>query len=126
MSEAEARKFHSENDSIRITHKGKSYFVGAGHFQFVAPKEVLQSVLPLPAGRPMGRVRLLDEAIDAAGYLRLSLNEWTVHHMGDSLDDEDQPSASKKAGTRKNPLLGLFRPLLQWLYNKIFRLLYRS
>ena len=82
--EEKARAFYEANPAWRIRKAEKSYFVGAGHFQFASRKSVLQELLPIPAERPMGRVRLLDEAMNEKGYLRLSLPDWYVHHMGNT------------------------------------------
>jgi hypothetical protein len=100
------------------------FFVGAGHFQFVARKSVLQEVLPIPAERPMGQVRRLDAAINERGYLRLSTPDWWVRHMGNTLAEENASDLAIPAARR--PLRGPLRRLVQWLYHKAFELLYKS
>jgi glycosyltransferase involved in cell wall biosynthesis len=125
-SQEEARAFYDANEAIRLTRKQHSYFAGAAHFQFAAPKAVLDEVLPILAEKPMGRVRLLDEMINAKGYLRLSTPEWYVRHMGNTLEGfADVPRPVTKA-KRRGPRLRPLRGLLQWLYNRIFNILYRN
>jgi hypothetical protein len=132
-SEDQARRFHNENQAVRLYHEAKAYFVGSAHFQFVAPKTVLMEVLPLPAERPMGRVRILDERINGLGYLRLSTPEWYVEHLGNTLSQEAGVADYKqsveitgKKGTRRLSSWKPLRKLLQWLYDLIFDLLYRN
>ena len=70
--EEDTRQFYDENPIVRIEFGGKQYYAGAAHFQFAARKEILRQFFPLQADRPMGQVRQLDDAINQAGYLRLS------------------------------------------------------
>jgi glycosyltransferase involved in cell wall biosynthesis len=124
-SEEKARAFYDANSAQQLITKGKKYIVGAGHFQFASKKSVLQKLLPIPAERPMGRVRLLDEMMNRQGYLRLSLPSWYVHHMGNTLSDRDtqlSPKAKASSLWKWPPL----RKMLQWLYNRIFNVLYRK
>ena len=133
--EGRARNYYAGNQAIRLTVKGKRYFVGAAHFQFTARKAALQAVLPIPAEWPMGRVRLLDEAMNAAGYLRLCTEKWYVQHLGNVLPQpsdfvvapSEMPMASKRQGRaggiwRWGPL----RKILQWIYGWSFNRLHRS
>lgn len=131
--EARARQFYQAHDSLRLTLQGHHFYLGAGHFQFVARKSILQQTLPLPSERPMGQVRALDEAINALGYLRLSTPEWHVQHLGNSL----QGWQPMNQGTRPPPAPAIpERPRNLWawppvrralvrLYDKIFQLLYK-
>lgn len=134
-AEEKARRFYSENAAVRIKSKGKHYFVGAAHFQFTARKSALISVLPVPAERPMGRVRLLDEAMNKAGYLRLCTEQWYVQHLGNQLPQstdlavplnfqikKERRNIRKSGIWRWNPL----RRFLQWLYGWSFDRLHRS
>lgn len=125
-AEDEARKFYTENESIRLTTARKHYFVGAAHFQFASKKAVLQELLPIPAARPMGRVRLLDEMINQKGYLRLSLPDWTVHHMGNTLSESDELLAVEGKRSASIWQWKPVRKLLQRLYTRIFNILYRQ
>jgi hypothetical protein len=133
-AEENARKFYSENPAVRFSYKSSRYYAGAAHFQFTAPKAVLQQVLPIPAEKPMGRVRLLDEAINAKGYLRLSTETWHVQHMGNQLPapgdlHEDSTALKTSAPSRKRRGLwssGPLRKLLQWLNSWSFDKLHRN
>lgn len=126
QDEAEARAYHEAHEDICLHFQGQRYYVGAGHFQFVARKRVLQSVLPIPSQRPMGQVRSLDRALDEQGYLRLSTSDWWVQHLGNTLEGLGTLAG---AARRQNPPLRqpkLIRRALLWLHNQTFRLLYRS
>jgi len=83
--EAVARDFFNQNDALVLNYQGEKYYIGAGHFQFMARSQVLREILPLPSERPMGQVRALDVAINTKGYLRLCTNEWWVEHLGNTL-----------------------------------------
>jgi hypothetical protein len=130
FSEAEAQKKYSEGEDLCLQFGGRKYYVGAGHFQFLARRSVLQEVLPLPSRRPMGEVRLLDIAINERGYLRLALPEWTVRHMGNSLSNRageglttaGYGTAGLSGPRRWKPL----RRFLTWVHKRSFELLYRG
>lgn len=129
-SEERARKFYEENEAVRFTMRGKKYFVGAAHFQFTARKESLQAILPIPSERPMGKVRLLDEAMNKAGYLRLCTDQQFVQHLGNTLPagsdfgtPPPKPVRSVGRGIWAWPPL---RKVLQWLYGWSFNRLYRN
>lgn len=65
---------------------GVPAIVGAKHYQFVAYRSRLLEVDPGFWPHPMkGHVPVLDEAIDAAGYQRLSVVEPVVFHLGNRL-----------------------------------------
>ncbi len=136
FSEEEARQTYEEGGDILLRYRGLEVFAGAGHFQFVAPKAVLQEVLPLPLKRAMGDERLLDRRINDRGYLRLALPRAYVRHMG-NVPPADLPEVGARvpvaAAHRATPAHWLYRladwpwvrkPLLA-LYNRIFRLYYR-
>jgi len=126
QTEAEARAYHEAHEDICLHFQGQRYYVGAGHFQFVARKRALQSVLPIPSERPMGQVRSLDRALDEQGYLRLSTPDWWVQHLGNTLEGL---GTLPGAATQQNPPSRqpkLIRRALLWLHNQTFRLLYRS
>lgn len=131
-SEEEARALYQSHQEILLTYKGKKYIVGAGHFQFIAYRKVLQEVLPIPSRRPMGEVMALDAAINERGYLRLSTLEWWVQHLGNTLEGhlgntEVAATPVKKAQSRMNIWkLPLLRKVLFWIYHKTFDLLYRE
>jgi hypothetical protein len=131
--ESRARAFYEEHPALRLTYQGQTCYVGAGHFQFLAPRRVLQAALPIPSERPMGQVRALDEAINRLGYLRLSTPQWWVQHLGNTLDGWQPPggqairAAPARASRRSRiwqwkPL----RRLLTFIYERAFALLYRN
>ena len=130
VSEAEARKLHAEGEDICLHYGGRKYYVGAGHFQFLARRSVLQEVLPVPSRRPMGEVRLLDVAINQRGYLRLALPEWTVRHMGNTLAfqelDGKTADGDRAAGISRPRRWRPFRRFLMWVHKRSFDLLYRG
>ena len=101
-----------------------TYYVGAGHFQFVARKSVLQEVIPIPADRPMGQVRRLDVAINEKGYLRLSTPGWWVRHMGNVVAGDLDPVLGSQTAPPKPPIRGPLRRVVQWVYHRSFELLY--
>lgn len=127
-----AREHFEVNDTICIFHGEERYFVGAAHFQFVAPKEVLQSVTPIPSRRPMGEVRMLDIALNERGYLRLATPQWWVQHMGNTLGEQfSPPEAESPVKEQESPLNVFWRwkpveKALRWLYHASFEKLYRN
>lgn len=134
-SEESARRFYSDNPAVRLQTKAGAYYAGAAHFQFMARRSVLQEVLPIPAERPMGRVRLLDEAINAKGYLRLCTQEWYVQHLGNQAPQPEDfihkvpplSALSKKRDASSS--IWCWRPLrkfLQWLNGWSFEHLFRG
>jgi glycosyltransferase involved in cell wall biosynthesis len=130
--EERARAFYAENEAHAVLFKGETYFIGSSHFQFVARKEALQSIAPIPFTRPMGEVRQLDALINEKGYLRLSTPERYVRHMGNTLpEDMDTPGQGdmlvrRKAVRRKGlASVGPVRKFLQWLHQWSFDVLYR-
>ncbi|RMD63400.1 glycosyltransferase family 2 protein [Candidatus Parcubacteria bacterium] len=138
FSEEEAMRTYREGEDIRLRYQGVEAFVGAGHFQFVAPKTVLQEVLPLPMKRAMGDERELDRRVNARGYLRLCLPRRYVEHIGNVPSPEilaragrqGVSPAPKQTSRFKRWLYALAdfpwvrRPLL-FLYNRVFQLYYR-
>ncbi len=130
--QAKAKAHFEANDTLCVFDGERQYYVGAAHFQFVARKEVLQSVLPIPSERPMGQVRLLDIAINEGGFLRLCTSQWWVQHMGNVLEPEFQgliPGTSVKAQTGRAGRFWRSKPVtkfLRWLYHASFEKLYRT
>ena len=122
--EAEARRIYAEGEDLYLHYQGCKYFVGAGHFQFLAPKKVLQEVLPIPSRRPMGEVRMLDIAINEKGYLRVCTPDWWVKHLGNSLASQEEilDGRIEKGGNPKRRKL--FRKLLMWIHQRTFEALY--
>ena len=134
MTLAEAQAQFAAKEDLCLFYNNQKYYVGAGHFQFVGRRQILQSVLPFPARRPMGDVRLLDVALNERGYLRLSTAEWWVQHLGNTLqgfDGQTPPLVGQKnqgaAATRGQvwdwkPV----RKFLLWVYNRTFEILFRN
>lgn len=123
---------------IVIERRGVQAFASASHNQFVIPRSVLlESTQGKWSGRLMGGMTDFDNALDAAGYLRLMTRERMVKNIGgvvtpelrrEALDlgldpDEDVPRMARsglgRALLRCKPL----RWLLQGLYNRLFWLL---
>jgi hypothetical protein len=148
QEEAEARGNFEKQEDVRVTIRrvsdsanqqtnqptNQQFFIGAGHFQFVTRKSILQQVLPIPAEKPMGQVRRLDVAINERGYLRLSTPEWWVRHMGNVLPDwagasaraTATPRGPVKGGAGRGWVRGPVRGFIQWVYHKAFDLLYKG
>jgi len=128
-----AREHYASCQDYMIEYLGKTFFVAAGHFQFVARKQILQCVIPIPSKRPMGQVRLLDIALNEGGYLRLSTPEWWVRHMGNSIpsdiDQNVKPSSELSPNKQSRNSIWTWKPVrktLQWINGKTFDVLYRN
>jgi glycosyltransferase involved in cell wall biosynthesis len=109
----------------RVTFGGKVAYVGAAHFQFMARRDVLQKVVPIPSDQPMRGERTLDIAINQAGLLRLTTVEPLVAHMGNcppvSGEVFESGPGNKSLLKRFLHLSGI-RKVLLWINNQIFRL----
>ena len=131
---ADDQKARAHYDSVEdntVVFEGQRYFIGAAHFQFVARKDALQRVLPIPSERPMGQVRLLDIALNDKGYLRFCTPEWWVQHMGNTLQGEfeiQRKNTSLRPKSNENKIWGIrpVRRIVNWLYHKTFEILYRD
>lgn len=134
--EDEAReRFEGTEDLVMVDDHGR-YYIGAGHFQFMARTAVLRSVLPIPSERPMGQVRLLDVALNQAGYLRLATPDWWVQHMGNTVSGTDFPEKAGLDGLESAPgasggSVGIWqwkpiRRLVRWVYHRSFEILYHK
>jgi hypothetical protein len=88
MSLEEAQETYQSGEDILLDFRGKQVFIGAGHFQFIALKEVLDKVTPFPSTVAMGNERELDSRVNELGLLRLSLTERSVQHLGNAPDRE--------------------------------------
>jgi glycosyltransferase involved in cell wall biosynthesis len=123
------RKEYVDNPNLpvnmsRVTFSGKVAYIGAAHFQFMARREILRKIIPLPSEQPMRGERALDIAINQSGLLRLMTEQALVWHMGNRLTSDVQ--VIKEPG-RKSLLQSLLwlpgvRHFLLWLNNQIFRL----
>lgn len=130
--EDNARSHYDTTENLVVRYQGQIYYVGAAHFQFVAPKSVLSSLLPIPSEKPMGQVRLLDVALNERGYLRFCTPNWLVRHMGNTLTGEiPKGSVKTKSSVGGRPLSSFWkrklpRRLVSWLYHQTFRILYKE
>lgn len=128
-SEEQARQWYtSGEEDLRTTYAGVNAQIGASHWQFLARKSILQEFLPFSMERPMGQVRQLDEAMNAAGYLRLMIPEPLAQNMSNTL-----PAALREKGStrQRKPTRSVWqrfanfpplRKILLDLYDRIFRL----
>jgi glycosyltransferase involved in cell wall biosynthesis len=137
-------------DQILLIRRGVRAFATATHFQFLAKSIVLKSILPLPV-LPGLRDYVMDAALDTHGYMRISVDGYVVHHLGNVLTEEWRAEAHKlglreKAGDESDvqvrrhrhflshvPLISdllyrgskLWRRLLVYIYKQSFKLLYK-
>ena len=131
QDEPEGRKNFEQQEDRAFTHRGTRYYIGAGHFQFVARKSVLLDIIPIPADKPMGQVRRLDVAINERGLIRISTPDWWVRHLGNTLAGFEglavagAPRARQSVKKRPWWLRGPLRNLAHWIYHKTFDLLYK-
>jgi hypothetical protein len=124
-SEEQARSEFPEGTDHRLIFGGQTAFVGATHFQFMAPTEVLKKIIPLPSAQPMRGERALDIAINDLGYLRLTTDRPLVWHIGNRLlEATGTVAVAPKRRTLLQRILWLpgIRHALLWLNNRIFRL----
>jgi len=126
LSEGDARRKFSEGVDYRLSLQGQQAYVGAAHFQFLAPRDVLKKILPIPSTQPMRGDRELDIAVDGLGYLRLTTVDAFVQHMGNHLPNDasidlTNPKVKRSILQRILWLPGI-RHFLLWLHNQIFRL----
>jgi len=123
VSEAEGRKMYETMTMYRLRQGELTAFVGAAHFQFMARREVLQKIIPLPSEQPMRGERTLDTAVNKRGLLRLTTEKPLVWHMGNRLTAPRQEIASPRKSLLHRILwLAPVRKVLLWLNNQIFRL----
>jgi hypothetical protein len=123
--EVESRKDYAAGSEYRLNYGGQMAFVGAAHFQFMARRDVLQEIIPLPSEQPMRGERALDIAINERRLLRLTTDQPLVRHLGNIPPDADQrpaPAPKRKSLLRRILYLPGIRHLLLWLNNQIFRL----
>lgn len=79
----------SDHQDMLLEKAGVQAIGGANHFQFLARKSVYAQALPTEwSGQLMGQMVELDNAIDHAGYLRLSTRGRFTRHLGNVLSDE--------------------------------------
>ncbi len=88
--EPRPRKSILKGRDFRLTYQGKVAYIGAGHFQFMTRRDLLQKIIPLPSEQPMRGERALDIAVNEMGYLRLTTEKPLVLHMGNRLPESTQ------------------------------------
>lgn len=72
-----------------LERRGVRAFVGATHFQYLGRTRELLSALPVQQTTSlMGNMRILDEALDRQGRMRLSTTRRVVRHMGNAVTDD--------------------------------------
>lgn len=123
--EAESRQDHAAGSEFRLKFGGRTAYIGATHFQFMARHEVLQKVIPLPSEQPMRGERALDIAINELGLLRLTTDRPLVRHLGNIPSvsiSQPVPAPGRKPLLRRILHLPGIRHFLLWLNNQIFRL----
>jgi hypothetical protein len=123
--EAEMRQDFEKGHEYRVHSRGKAAYIGATHFQFMARREILQKIIPLPSEQPMRGERALDIAINEMGLLRLTTTAPLVRHLGNTLPGEDvlMPGRGRQKSVLRRFLnLPGIRHFLLWLNNQIFRL----
>ncbi len=121
-SEARAREEYPQGKDYRLSYQGRTAYIGAAHFQFMARREVLNKIFPLPAGEPMRGERALDIAINEMGLLRLTTAQPLVWHMGNYLT-MPASSRTRRVFSLWGRILNLktIRRLLLGLHDRIFR-----
>lgn len=122
-----AREWFTGSYDWRLEYGEVCAYVGAAHFQFIARKDVLQTLLPFKMDRPMGQVRSLDEQLNAKGFLRLATQEALARHLGNRLPAQGRavrPAVTVPASAPVRRLFNLpvVRRVLLRLYDAIFRL----
>jgi glycosyltransferase involved in cell wall biosynthesis len=130
QEEAQIRARFEQTQDVRVRYRDHVALLGAGHWQFIARKDVLSQLTPLGIERPLGEDRKLDQKLNANNYLRLMTIEPFVRHLGNVLpaDLSDRPLKPETAVSRRD--LSFFqrtlrlRPvrfILMAIYNRIFR-----
>ena len=122
-----------------LRYRGVMAYGSASHFQFVAPKAILQQALPGAwSGDLMGRMVELDEAVDRLGYLRLSTTERYTRHIGNAIS-ADLAEEIREMGLAVSPEISSLKQkrhwllrvpgsgrFLRWLYDQLFVILHQG
>ena len=90
---------YGRGNHTRLVRNGVSAFATATHFQFLARSSVLKSVFPLPVSAAVGVEWAMDQKLDETGFMRLSVDGYVVHHLGNVLSDEWRGGAEALAAT---------------------------
>lgn len=130
----------SKLDDIILEQNGKRVYATACHNQFVMPKEVAMDFLQNRwSGRLMGGMNEFDNAIDGAGYLRLTTLDRTTRLIGNlvspamaevarsyGIDIEAKTPFSETSMAMKFLNWKPVHWFLQGLYNRLFKILARQ
>jgi hypothetical protein len=128
QDEASVRDRYQRTEDTRIEYRGLRAYAGAGHWQFLAFKNVLGRFLPLGIERTLGDDRKLDDAVNQGGYLRLMTTTPLVRHLGNQLPQDlaaKEPLQLREGDSERS----LGRKVLEWsiirrillaVYNRIF------
>ncbi|MGV8026804.1 MAG: glycosyltransferase family A protein [Anaerolineaceae bacterium] len=125
-------------EDMFLTYKGVTTLASAGHYQFVARKDVILQALPgVWQNQLMGKMRELDLQVDLMGYLRLCTHPATVRLLGNVINPEmakqinqygfsvvpseveSQPMTVKTRFMR----LPIVKRVAYFLYNRLFKII---
>lgn len=105
----------------------KAFLGGNSHQQWLARRDVIQKILPLPASLQLNRQEdtYQDRRLDELNYLHLTTTIPYLYHMGNTIDDELKPEISRlepvdggKGGApqlKENRSKGLAFKFLSWV-----------
>jgi glycosyltransferase involved in cell wall biosynthesis len=122
-------QFQSSND-FRLSRGGHRAYIGAGHFQFLTLKSVLDQVMPLESDKPMRGESIIEAEVNRLKYLRLCTDKPYVMHMGNRVSENFQPSRSlqhqppflrKLLWSRpvRYVLLGAYSNIFRWYFENV-------